>query len=103
MPTERRAQRYRFDATAEAIGSSDLRPAHTETLSILGAYLAMPNPFDKGATVVVKIRTKTEFFQSDARVAYSNQGQGMGVEFINTAAPFRIVLQEWLFDAVPKD
>lgn len=103
MPTERRAQRYRFDATAEAIGSADVRAAHVETLSILGAYLAMADPFDKGATVLVKIRTKSEFFQSDARVANSSQGQGMGIEFINLPPPFVLVLQEWLFDAIPKD
>jgi PilZ domain len=102
MRPERRARRYRFDATAEAVGSSDVRPARVETLSILGAYLAMPHPFEQGASVLIKIRTKTEFFQSDASVAYSNAGQGMGVEFIKVSRPFLLVLQEWLFDAVPQ-
>lgn len=100
MRPERRAQRYQFTATAEAIGSSDARPARVKTLSILGAYLAMDHPFDKGASVLVKIRTATAFFQSEARVAYSDQGSGMGLEFFNMAQPFRIVLQEWLFSAV---
>jgi hypothetical protein len=96
MRPKRRAPRYHFNATAEAVGSSDLRPARVETLSILGAFFAMPDPFDKDASILVKIRTKTAFFQSDARVAYSNQGNGMGVEFMNTGPPFRIVLQGWL-------
>lgn len=62
----------------------------------------MPNPFEKDASILVKIRTKTAFFQSRARVAYSEHGTGMGVEFINVEAPFRTVLQEWLFDAAPR-
>lgn len=102
MRTERRAQRYHFTATAEVVSSPDVRPARVETLSNLGAYFAMPDPFDSGASILVKIRKKTGFFQSDARVAYSNQGHGMGVEFINTGPPFRIILQEWLFDAIPR-
>lgn len=102
MRPERRAQRYHFTATAEVVSSPDVRHARVETLSNLGAYFAMPDPFDSGASILVKIRTKTGFFQSDARVAYSNQGHGMGVEFINTGPPFRIILQEWLFDAIAR-
>jgi hypothetical protein len=60
MRPKRRAPRYHFNATAEAVGSSDLRPARVETLSILGVFFAMPDPFDKDASILVKIRTKTD-------------------------------------------
>ena len=102
MGPERRAPRYHFAATAEAVGTSDVRPAHVETLSFRGAYLAMPDPFEKAESIVVKIRSQTKFFQSQARVVYSNRGEGMGIEFVKLAPPFRIVLQEWLWDAVPQ-
>ena len=93
---ERRAQRYIFVATAEAIDSSDVRLANVKDLSIFGAYLALSDPFSKGAVILVKIRTKTEFFQCNATVAHSTGGLGMGVEFSNMSPAFRTVLQEWL-------
>lgn len=96
MRPERRAPRYPFAATAEAIDSSDVRPASVKDLSIFGAYLAMPNPFSKGAVVLVKIHSKTEFFQCNATVVHATGGLGMGIEFSNMNQPFRTVLQEWL-------
>ena len=93
---ERRAPRYPFAATAEATDSSDVRPAKVKDLSVFGAYLAMPDPFSKGAIVLVKIRTETEFFQCNATVVHFTEGLGMGIEFINMNPAFRSVLQEWL-------
>jgi hypothetical protein len=93
---ERRAPRYPFAATAEAADSSDVRPASVKDLSVFGAYLAMPDPFSKGAVILVKIRTQTEFFQCDAAVVHSVDGIGMGIEFSNMNPAFRTVLQEWL-------
>jgi hypothetical protein len=93
---ERRAPRYAFTATAKAIDSSDVRPAIVKDLSIFGAYLEMPDPFSKGATILVKIRTQTDFFQCNATVAHSTDGLGMGIEFSNMNPAFRTVLQEWL-------
>jgi hypothetical protein len=49
---ERRATRYPFAATAEATNSSDVRPASVKDLSVFGVYLAMPDPFYKGAVTV---------------------------------------------------
>jgi hypothetical protein len=98
---ERHARRYPFIATAEAIDSSDVRPASVKDLSIFGAYLTMTDPFSKGAVILVKIHTKTEFFQCNATVAHSTDGLGMGVEFSNMNPPFRTVLQEWLY-VIPK-
>ena len=56
----------------------------------------MPDPFSKGAVILVKIRTEAEFFQCNATVVHSKDGLGMGVEFQNMSPAFRVVLQEWL-------
>ena len=96
MRPVRRAPRYPFAATAKAIDSSDARPASVKDLNIFGAYLSMPDPFSKGAAILVKIRTQTDFFQCHATVAHSTDGLGMGIEFSNMNPAFRTVLQEWL-------
>ena len=98
-PEQRSAHRYRFIANAEAVFGSEVRPARVELLSLAGAYLAMPEPFSKGASVLIKIRTKTEFFECKATVAHSTHGTGMGVMFTEMSPVFRAVLQEWLLKA----
>jgi hypothetical protein len=71
-------------------------------LSIAGAYLAMPIPFSKSASIRINISTQstqTEFFQADASVAHSTYGLGMGVMFNAVSPPFLVVLQQWLSQA----
>jgi hypothetical protein len=60
----------------------------------------MRNPFSKGAFVVVRIRTKTEFFRCLATVAHSTHGVGMGITFKDISPPFLHVLQGWLLQAM---
>jgi hypothetical protein len=101
MYDERRcAQRYAFVATAEVADSVCVRNAKVRDLCIHGCYLAMPDPFSKGASVLVKIRTNREFFQCRATVAHSTHGIGMGLEFDIVSQPFQIVLQGWLLHAL---
>jgi len=101
MYQERRcAQRYALVANAEVANSSDERIARVEDLCIAGACLAMTNPFSKHASVLIKIRTSTEFFQCHATVAHSTHGIGMGVMFRDITPPFLLVLQEWLVTAI---
>ena len=96
----RNAPRYSFVATAQAEDGSDVRPARVRDLSILGAYLVLPNPFSKSASILIKIRTETEFFQCRATVARSAEGLGMGVTFVEISPPFLNVLQGWLLNAL---
>ncbi len=98
----RLAPRYAFTATAEVEDGSDVRPARVRDLSILGAYLILPNPFSKSASILVKIRTETEFFQCRATVAHSTEGLGMGVTFGEISPPFLVVLQGWLLNALQR-
>jgi PilZ domain len=93
------AEKYAFPAAAEVEHSAVVRKARVRDLRIHGCYLAMPDPFSESALVLVKIRTRTEFFQADATVAHSTFGAGMGVMFNEVSPPFLIVLQRWLSEA----
>jgi hypothetical protein len=75
------ARGFVFVASAEVQGADGVRSARVRELSIAGAYLAMPNPFSKGPTARIKLRTQTDFFQADATVVHSNQGIGMELMF----------------------
>jgi two-component system, chemotaxis family, chemotaxis protein CheY len=93
------AYRYPSVATAQVESATGVRSARVRDLSIAGAYLAMPNPFSKSASILIKISTQStqrEFFQADATVARSTCGLGMGVMFNAVSPPFLIVLQQWL-------
>jgi hypothetical protein len=90
------APRNPFVVTAGLEGSSEVRLARIRDLSIAGANFAMPNPFSKGASIFVKIRTDIEFFQSRATVAHSADGVGMTVLFNEVSPPFMLVLQGWI-------
>jgi two-component system, chemotaxis family, chemotaxis protein CheY len=92
-------RRYPSVATAQVQSAISVRSARVRDLSIAGAYLAMPNPFSKSASILIKISTQStqrEFFQADATVAHSTYGLGMGVMFNAVSPPFLIVLQQWL-------
>ena len=93
------AYRYPSVATAQVESATGVRSACVRDLSIAGAYLAMPNPFSKSASIRIKMSTENtqrEFFQADATVAHSTYGLGMGVMFHAVSPPFLIVLQQWL-------
>ena len=101
MYEERRcAQRCAFVAIAQVEDSVCIRDALVADLCIHGCYLKMPEPFSKGASIIVKIRTNREYFQCTARVAHSTSGVGMGVEFDKVSPPFQNVLQGWLLNAL---
>jgi hypothetical protein len=92
--------RQTFTAAAEVEHSGVVRQARVTDLSIRGCYLTMPDPFTKGSSVLVKIRTERKFFQCHATVAYSGCGLGMLLEFNSLSPPFRVVLQEWLVQVI---
>jgi hypothetical protein len=94
------AQRFAFVANSEVANCSDERGARVTDLSVAGAYLAMMLPFSKDASVLITIRTGTEFFQCHATVAHSTHRIGMGVRFRDISPPFLLVLQEWLVAAI---
>src|SRR5438445_13028496 len=55
----RRSPRYSFTVTAELLGrASQVRTARVVDLSIGGSYLAMQQPFSKGALLLLKLRSQ---------------------------------------------
>src|SRR5258708_20058490 len=92
----RRAERYAFTADAEVEQSAVVRKARVKDLCIHGCYLAMPDPFSKGAVVRIKIRTEIEFFQANATVAHATHGLGMEGIFHSMSPPFFILFQYFL-------
>ena len=92
------ARRFPFVAAAEVQGADGVRPAQVHDLSITGASLEMADPFAKGASVRVKVRTKRDFFQADATVMNCRDA-GIGVLFHAVSPPFLIILQRWLSEA----
>ncbi|GAC1618040.1 MAG: hypothetical protein PVS2B2_09000 [Candidatus Acidiferrum sp.] len=101
----RRTPRYSFIASAELIESdSDVRIAsRVSELSLHGCYLDMMNPFPIGTAVLVKISAGEDFFQSRAKIAYSQPNMGAGLEFLNTETQHVEILQRWLDDAESKN
>jgi hypothetical protein len=96
-----RAQRYAFIATAELLKyPSGVRRASFVELTDYGCYFAMRDPFSKGASLLVKIRKQTEFFECQATVVHSTFGTGMAVEFREVSPPFLNVLQGWLLSVL---
>jgi len=75
-------------------------PKHCHFTGNGSSEIACSHPFSKGASIRIKIRTKSEFFPADATVKHSSQGLGMGLMFHTVSSPFLIVLREWLREPV---
>ena len=56
----------------------------------------MSDCFSAGASVLVKIRTETKFFQCQPTVSHTNSDTGMTVLFRGVSPPFPLVLLPWL-------
>jgi hypothetical protein len=101
----RRTPRYSFIASAELVdANSDVRIAsRVSELSLHGCYLDMMNPFPVGTPVLVKILAGQDFFQSRAKIVYSQANLGAGLEFIDLEPQYAETLDRWLDDAGNKD
>jgi len=97
----RRGPRYPFIASAELIEEkADVRIAsRVSELSSHGCYLDMMNPFPTGTMVLVKISAGEAFFQSKAKIVYSQMNMGAGVGFLEIDKNSQIVLERWLDEA----
>ena len=97
----RRSPRYTFIASAELIEErSDVRIAtRVSELSLHGCYLDMMNPFPVGTMVLVKISAGEGFFESKAKIIYSQPNMGAGVVFLEVGAEYLPSLERWLDEA----
>ena len=98
---KRRSPRYSFIASAELIEvKADVRIAsRVSELSRYGCYLDMMNPFPTGTMVLVKISAGEAFFESKAKIIYSQMNMGAGVGFLEMNAESQAALERWLDEA----
>jgi len=79
---------------------ADVRIAsRVSELSRYGCYLDMMNPFPTGTMVLVKISAGEAFFESKAKIIYSQMNMGAGVGFLEMSAESQTVLERWLDEA----
>lgn len=99
VTTERRAApRYPLVLAAEihVEASGTNAAARTSDVSRTGCYLDTLNPLPAGTLVLLRLTQGGEQFATHARVVYEIPGMGMGVSFVDVAAPQQAVLERWL-------
>lgn len=98
----RRAPRYPFVATAEIVElSSGARMIVRVTeLSLFGCYIDMPQPLPSGSHVFVKIYTRTDLFEAEATVVYTQPNLGVGLAFRDVSPLFLPTLKKWLHETM---
>jgi len=101
-PERRRSKRYAFVAMAEVSEiDSDYRVCgRTTEISLTGCFLDMANPLPEGKQVFVKIFTRTEFFEANATVIYSQERLGVGLNFDDIGRHFQPTLQRWVLEGL---
>ncbi|MGB8473585.1 MAG: PilZ domain-containing protein [Candidatus Acidiferrum sp.] len=97
----RRTPRYAFAATVELIlkGSQNGISAKVTELSLYGCYVQMPDPFEKGTQIVLKVYSNGKYFEAQGLVVYTHPTQGIGVNFQNVNPHYLMVLKQWLIEA----
>jgi hypothetical protein len=101
---QRRTPRFPFSAFAEVIRTDTQATETTRVneLSLYGCYLDTATPLLRGAQIIVKIISGSQFFEARATVVYSQPTLGMGVAFREVKPVFLAVLQKWLRQALDK-
>jgi hypothetical protein len=103
-PFRRATRRCSFVAAVEVTElQTDTRiSARTSEISLGGCYVDMLGPFPVGSLVQLRIVRDDGVFEAKARVAYSQQGFGMGLQFIDMTPESRTVLQGWLAEMLSR-
>jgi len=94
----RRHVRYSFTGAIEAVKpESDTRvQGRTTDLSAGGCYVDTLSPFPVGTRVKVRLTKEGRSFETQAEVAYSVVGMGMGLRFDATEPQQLDSLKSWL-------
>lgn len=93
-----RPGRLPFSAELRATDFSSGREVWGETTNLGkgGCYVRLGQPFPQDTRLLIEIRNHGVRFQTDARVAYTLEKDGMGVSFVNVLASQLSILEEWL-------
>lgn len=96
-----RARRLPFTAELRATEVSSGREVWGETtnLSKGGCYVRSGQSLPESALLLIEITNHGVRFQTDARVAYTLERQGMGLSFLNVPASQLPILESWLSSA----
>lgn len=94
----RRDPRYDFTAEIEIIDlQSGVRiTAHTSDFSRGGCYVDMFSPLPKDVVVNIRVTKWQQTLETQAKVAYSSIGMGMGLMFGVLATRERALVETWL-------
>jgi hypothetical protein len=97
--------RYRFVAAVELVDPQSGKQivSATSNLSRYGCHVRTAAPFFPGTPVKIKITHGGGVFQSGGTVAYTIQGEGMGIHFGDVASEVRVLLKEWLQELSAKE
>ena len=96
-----RPRRLPFAAELRAteFGSGREVWGETANLSKGGCYVRTSQSFREGALILIEIRSCGVSFQTDARVVYALDREGMGLAFLNVPAKQLPILEDWLSSA----
>lgn len=94
----RRNPRYSVSALAQAVHvQSDTQiSGRISDIALGGCYVEVMSPFAVGSDVKITITKDDRSFAAKARVLYSSNGMGMGLEFTQIAPSQRTVLERWI-------
>lgn len=99
LPLERRSgPRYQFTATADLVDSTSRTrvQARTSDLSRGGCYVDTTSPLPVDTVVRIRLTQDKRSFETEARVAYSLAGMGMGLAFTGAGPEQVEVLKKWI-------
>jgi hypothetical protein len=79
----------------EPVTRTSLKGRTTE-ISTRGCYVELPNPFPKNTVFQLRIHRDAGTFETWGRVAYAQEGLGMGVAFLQTAPEHEKIIAAWI-------
>jgi hypothetical protein len=96
---ERRSvPRYPFIASAEVfepVSRTELA-GRTSEISTKGCYIDLLNPLPRNSVIRIRILRDQGTFETWGRVAYTQEGLGMGIAFLQTAPDQERVIADWV-------
>jgi hypothetical protein len=94
----RKAPRYAFSASAEAvhISANTRMSGRVSDISRGGCYVDTISPFPAGADIKIRIAKDNQSFVAMGTVLYASVGFGMGLAFTKVEPEKQVVLDGWL-------
>jgi len=94
----RAVPRYTLIATVEIVDpSSGIRlSGRISEISLKGCYVDLLNTLPKGTAVQMRVSRDVGIFESPAKIAYAQDGMGIGLAFTDTPADQLKILENWV-------